>query len=98
VLVLVFVNEELATFKANALANFHDIFDVLNEEDGAGELNMAKISRGINIRQSVGGADDPGLEDTHAGVKESAYDWLIIDIRVPTGHLDHGILSNFLGR
>jgi hypothetical protein len=65
----VFIEQKLATFKTHALIYLHYIFDVLNEENGASHLNMPKITRRIDIRKTICGADNSWFQYTHPRVK-----------------------------
>jgi len=95
---LVLIDQEFAALETNTSANFHHVLDMLNQENRSGELNMTKISGSINIRHSIRGANRSGLQHTHARVKETTDDGLVVNIGITGGDLYHGIFTNLIGR
>jgi hypothetical protein len=90
------VNQKLRAADTDAVQNIHDVREELDEVDGAGQLEMAKMPRAAVIRLAAATACFAIVEDTHAGIKEAADARLTPIICSRIGNLHHGTLLDFL--
>ena len=95
---LTFVDQQLAALETNTPANFHDFFQMLNEEHGTRQLNMTKVPRGIDVHHAVRGTNCARVQDSHARVKESPNARFVVDVGVPRRNLHDGIFTYLVGR
>jgi hypothetical protein len=58
---------------------------------------MSEISRGVNMGETVGGANHTGFQDTHARVKETSIHRHSPHISLSSRDFHNGILENLLG-
>jgi hypothetical protein len=93
-----FTDQQFTTLKADAFTNLHYFSDMLNEEYGTSQLNVPKVTGGIDVGQPVRGADETRFQYPHSGIKEPSNHWFIIYVCIAGGDLYHAILPNFFGR
>jgi hypothetical protein len=90
------VNQKFRATNAYAVKNIHDIRKELDEVYGAGQTEVAEMTRATVIRLATAAARLAIVEHTHTGVKETANARLISIIGSGVRNLYDGALLNLI--
>ena len=91
------VDQKLAAFEADDLQDPENCVDEVHVEDGFGEVDVAEVTRCLQVAQPVGGTESAALQSSHARVEQPAGHRYVVDVGVPARDFHNGGAADRLG-
>ena len=97
--VVFFGEEKLGASQADGFEDFENVLEVHCVEDGACELDVPEVSWAVDVSFAISGANESGVKNPHARVKQTSDTWATIGCISISGHdFNNGISPDLFGR